>query len=34
MIKQNVIANTALNSPIANASFLNPQGKKWKKSLA
>lgn len=34
MIKQNVIANTALNSPIANGSFLNPQGKKWKKSLA
>lgn len=34
MIKQNVISNTALTSPLASASFLNPQGKRWKKSLA
>lgn len=34
MIKQNVISNTALSSPLLNASFLNPQGKRWKKSLA
>ena len=34
MIKQNVIGNTALSSPILTASFLNPQGKRWKKSLA
>ncbi|MBL7543641.1 MAG: biopolymer transporter ExbD [Bdellovibrionaceae bacterium] len=29
-----MIANTALSSPIASASFLNPQGKKWRKTLA
>lgn len=34
MIKQNVISNTAMSSPILTASFLNPQGKRWKKSLA
>ncbi len=34
MIKQNVISNTALSSPILTASFLNPQGKRWKKGLA
>lgn len=34
MIKQNVISSTALSSPLLTASFLNPQGKRWKKSLA
>jgi biopolymer transport protein ExbD len=34
MIKQNVISATALSSPLLSASFLNPQGKRWKKGLA
>lgn len=34
MIRQNVIANTALNSPMQMSSTLNPRGKRWKKSLA
>lgn len=34
MIRQNVITNTALGSPLETASLLNPKRKKWKKSLA
>lgn len=34
MIRQNIISNTAMNSPMLMSSTLNPQGRRWKKGLA